>query len=169
MPREPCHNCCFIGKAQQPGGDLTDLHTSVVIDYQNVHLTGHGLYESTELLPRHEALVDPLLFASRLLQVRNQSQRPGHPHAAGVEMEQAASGRSSITTVRFTGSLRQGKRHHPALIHLSDQRNLWPEPGHSPNPKDKVEDVLHQRVCAGSLSLAQAQQRIATDWTTAAG
>lgn len=59
-----------------------DLHTSVVIDYQNVHLTGHGLYESTELLPRHETLVDPLLFASRLLQVRNQSQRPGHPHAA---------------------------------------------------------------------------------------
>jgi hypothetical protein len=51
----------------------------------------------------------------------------------------------------------------------SDQRNLWPEPGHSPNPKDKVEDTLRQRVCAGSLSLAEAQHRIATDWTTAAG
>jgi hypothetical protein len=49
----------------------------------------------------------------------------------------------------------------------SDQRNLWPQPGHSPNPKDKVEDGLHQRVCASSLSLAQAQQRIASDWTTA--
>jgi hypothetical protein len=50
----------------------------------------------------------------------------------------------------------------------SDQRNLWPEPAHSPNPKDKVENVLRQRVCAGSLTLAEAQQRIATDWTTAA-
>jgi len=50
----------------------------------------------------------------------------------------------------------------------SDQRNLWPEPAHSPNPKDKVENVLRHRVCAGSLTLAEAQQRIATDWTTAA-
>ena len=50
----------------------------------------------------------------------------------------------------------------------SDQRNLWPEPAHSPNPKDRVENVLRQRVCAGSLTLAEAQQRIATDWTTAA-
>ena len=50
----------------------------------------------------------------------------------------------------------------------SDQRNVWPEPAHSPNPKDKVENVLCQRVCAGSLTLAEAQQRIATDWTTAA-
>ena len=51
----------------------------------------------------------------------------------------------------------------------SDQRNLWPEPGPSPNPKDKVENELHRRVCAGSMSLAEAQQRIATDWTSAAG
>src|SRR5664280_72069 len=51
----------------------------------------------------------------------------------------------------------------------SDQRNLWPEPGPSPNPKDKVENELHRRVCAGSMPLAEAQQRIATDWTTAAG
>ena len=50
----------------------------------------------------------------------------------------------------------------------SDQCNLWPEPAHSPNPKDKVENVLRQRVCAGSLTLVEAQQRIATDWTTAA-
>ena len=47
-----------------------------------------------------------------------------------------------------------------------DQRNLWPEPGHSPNAKDTVENVLHSRVCAGTLALAEAQ-RIATDWTTA--
>ncbi len=27
-----------------------------------------------------------------------------------------------------------------------------------------VEDYLHKQVCAGALSLAEAQQAIATDW-----
>jgi hypothetical protein len=45
--------------------------------------------------------------------------------------------------------------------------NLWLEPGSIPNPKDKVENRLHDQVCAGEISLAAAQQAIATDWTTA--
>lgn len=49
----------------------------------------------------------------------------------------------------------------------SDTRNLWVEPGPIPNPKDKVENRLHKMVCAGSLSLIQAQEEIASDWTTA--
>jgi uncharacterized LabA/DUF88 family protein len=57
------------------------LHTTIVIDYQNVHLTGHGLFESTKQLPKHETLVDPLLFANILIKVRNQRQRPGMDHA----------------------------------------------------------------------------------------
>lgn len=57
----------------------SDLRAVVVMDYQNVHLTGHGLFD--RLGPRHETLVDPLLFASRLVAVRNQLQEPGHPHA----------------------------------------------------------------------------------------
>ncbi len=51
----------------------------------------------------------------------------------------------------------------------NDPRNLWVEPGESPNPKDGVESKLHQRVCAGTVSLAAAQQAIANDWTTAMG
>ena len=35
------------------------LRTTIVIDYQNVHLTGHGLFSSTKNLPRHETPVDP--------------------------------------------------------------------------------------------------------------
>jgi hypothetical protein len=45
---------------------------------------------------------------------------------------------------------------------------LWPEPRYgSPNAanKDKVENYLKARVCNGSLSLANAQKGIATDWT----
>ena len=59
----------------------SDLRTSVVMDYQNVHLTGHGLFDSTRMLPKHETLVDPLLFANQLLRVRNVAQRPGYPPA----------------------------------------------------------------------------------------
>lgn len=48
-----------------------------------------------------------------------------------------------------------------------DAKNLWPELGSSPNPKDKVENTLHSMVCSGKIALADAQHRISTDWTTA--
>jgi hypothetical protein len=45
--------------------------------------------------------------------------------------------------------------------------NLWPE-AYEPRPgaheKDRVEDYLHQQVCAGTMTLAQAQEAIRTDW-----
>jgi hypothetical protein len=46
----------------------------------------------------------------------------------------------------------------------NDPRNLWPEPGASPNPKDELENRLSEMVCAGNLSLATAQREIAGDW-----
>lgn len=45
--------------------------------------------------------------------------------------------------------------------------NLWPEPA-LPLPgfhqKDRVEDILHFKVCRGEISLHDAQVLIATDW-----
>lgn len=61
---------------------MTNLRAVVVIDYQNVHLTGHGLFEVSRYGPAHEALVDPLHFANQLIQTRNQLQRPGMDHAS---------------------------------------------------------------------------------------
>ena len=54
----------------------------------------------------------------------------------------------------------------------NDPRNLWNEPPmtgqlSTTNPKDTVENKLHALVCAGTMTLADAQHRIATDWTTA--
>jgi hypothetical protein len=46
----------------------------------------------------------------------------------------------------------------------NDPRNLWPEPGASPNPKDAVEDELNRAVCEGRMTLAQAQRAIASNW-----
>jgi hypothetical protein len=51
--------------------------------------------------------------------------------------------------------------------HPNDPRNLWPEFPHSPNPKDKVEDELHKKVCAGQITLIEAQQITSRDWTKA--
>jgi len=61
-----------------------------------------------------------------------------------------------------------------------DPANEWPEPNTPPdsaamrrwglspafvhNPKDVLEDVLHQLVCSGKVPLPDAQQAIATDW-----
>ena len=52
---------------------------------------------------------------------------------------------------------------------VNDPRNLWPEPGASPNPKDTVESDLRAAVCAGRMTLADAQRAIVSDWTKLAG
>ncbi len=49
----------------------------------------------------------------------------------------------------------------------NDDRNLWPEPGASPNPKDELEYRLRERVCHGQMSLSAAQLTIARDWVAA--
>jgi len=48
-----------------------------------------------------------------------------------------------------------------------DPANLWPEPWTGPmnaRQKDVVENSLHSQVCSGALTLAAAQEQIATDW-----
>jgi hypothetical protein len=51
--------------------------------------------------------------------------------------------------------------------------NLWPEPDYAKragfylNPKDRLENVLKGRVCSGKMSLAIAQNLIATNWVSA--
>jgi hypothetical protein len=49
-----------------------------------------------------------------------------------------------------------------------DITNLWPEAA-SPKPgfheKDKVENYLHNQVCAGKMALQAAQQAIVSNWT----
>ena len=46
----------------------------------------------------------------------------------------------------------------------NDARNLWPEPGASPNPKDAVEDYLNREVCERKMTLAHAQSAIVANW-----
>ncbi|WP_246213727.1 hypothetical protein [Kitasatospora viridis] len=79
----------------------------------------------------------------------------------------------------YTGPMGDAEYDHLISLQLggdpNDPRNLWvepPSPGHVPgkgpnNPKDSVETHLHTAVCKGQVTLAAAQQAIATDWTTA--
>lgn len=51
----------------------------------------------------------------------------------------------------------------------NDISNLWPEPA-DPQPgfhqKDRVENFLHKEVCNGTISLEEAQLRIADNWVS---
>ena len=44
--------------------------------------------------------------------------------------------------------------------------NLWPQPGGSPNPKDKLETALDDLVCSNRMTLTDAQTAIAGDWVS---
>lgn len=67
--------------------------------------------------------------------------------------------RATICRAGYTISLELGGA-------ANDSRNLWPEPGASPNLKDKVENYLHARVCDGRMPLAHAQRIIALSWVS---
>jgi hypothetical protein len=43
--------------------------------------------------------------------------------------------------------------------HPTDPRNLWPEPYPRASDVDQIENELNQQVCAGSLSLREAQEK----------
>ncbi|WP_042373776.1 hypothetical protein [Streptacidiphilus neutrinimicus] len=87
--------------------------------------------------------------------------------------------RRNAASYDFTGSLHDAEYDHLISLELggdpNDPRNLWvepPSPGHKPgagpnNPKDAIEAELHTAVCGGKVTLAQAQQAIASDWVTA--
>jgi hypothetical protein len=52
----------------------------------------------------------------------------------------------------------------------SDPRNMWPQPRSgewSAEQKNDLEFVVYRMVCNGDIDLAQAQEKIARDWTAA--
>ena len=79
--------------------------------------------------------------------------------------------RASMAAYGDRGPLHAYEYDHLVSLELggapNDARNLWPEPGASPNPKDALEDRLHALVCERRLSLAVAQREIASDWVAA--
>jgi hypothetical protein len=85
-----------------------------------------------------------------------------------TEQEKAA----SMAAYGYGGSLSRFEYDHLVPLELggatNDRRNLWPEPGASPNPKDSVERQLNREVCEGTMTLAHAQRAIAFNWVVLA-
>ncbi len=85
--------------------------------------------------------------------------------------------RLSARAYGYTGSFATAKLDHLVPIGIggdpNDPRNLWLKPNEDPrattneNPKDDVEDVLHDAVCDGRVGLVEAQRAVAADWGTA--
>ena len=69
-----------------------------------------------------------------------------------------------------TGSTSGYEEDHLVPLELggspSDPRNLWPQPGASPNPKDDVEYAANRAVCDRRMALQDAQRGIASDWVS---
>lgn len=52
----------------------------------------------------------------------------------------------------------------------TDSQNLWPEPLHGPwnaHTKDKLENLMHETVCAHQITLAEGQVAFLGDWIAA--
>jgi len=102
----------------------------------------------------------------RTICVRGWTSRVRPPERV-TEPEKAA----SMAAYGDSGSMRDYEYDHLIPLALggatNDPRNLWPEPGASPNPKDAVEERLSELVCRGRVTLAFAQRLIARDWIAA--
>ena len=78
--------------------------------------------------------------------------------------------RSALRAYNDTAPINTYELDHLVSLELggspNSPHNLWPQPGSSPNPKDKLETALHGLVCSHRMTLADAQTAIATDWVT---
>ncbi|MGH3851170.1 MAG: hypothetical protein ACRDRT_16015 [Pseudonocardiaceae bacterium] len=90
------------------------LRASVVIDYQNLHMTAHDVFDPRGEL--HESLISPVNFAARAIMERNARQREG--------MEDAVLGRTTV----FRG--RHHVDHHwEQHRRCNDQATQWRNDG----------------------------------------
>ncbi|MGY4983762.1 hypothetical protein ACWCYL_42715 [Streptomyces sp. 900105755] len=103
-------------------------------------------------------------------------------YTSGVRPSTSVTGKEkklNAASYGYTGAMSEAEYDHLISLQLggdpNDPRNLWVEPadpGHKTsqginNKKDPVETKLHTAVCAGKVTLAQAQRAVVTDWTTA--
>ena len=88
----------------------------------------------------------------------------------------AGTGSTVATNVAFAEyGITQAQRHLYRIDHLvplvldgsSAAENLWPQPAAGVRAKTRTGSALHALVCAGSMTLAQAQHLIEQDWVAA--
>jgi hypothetical protein len=132
------------------------------------HARGRGLYSLPDAACTPGA-IDPAVTPRDLAQTicRSGYSESVRPPESVTEAEK----RASLVAYGDRRPLHYYEYDHLVALELggapNDARNLWPEPGPVPNPKDSLENRLHRLVCAGQITLAAAQLAIAHDWVAA--
>lgn len=79
-----------------------------------------------------------------------------------------------MTALGLTGAPSDYEEDHLISLEIggnpTDPNNLWPQRWHgdwNAHQKDAIETKLKRLVCAGTITLAEAQREIATDWVAA--
>ncbi|MDQ6835360.1 MAG: hypothetical protein M3016_04160, partial [Actinomycetota bacterium] len=132
------------------------------------HARGHGLFPLPD--PRcTPGAIDPTVTQGDIGRTicRHGYTRRVRPPEYITEPEK----RASLRAYGDAGPLRRYEYDHLVALELggarNDARNLWPERGSIPNPKDELEYRLRTRVCERRMTLAAAQRAIAGDWVAA--
>jgi hypothetical protein len=166
-----CASATAAGSSS-PTGLLSSTASSHVVQRQpppgSCHARGRGLFSLPD--PRcTPGAIDPAVTQPDIGDTicRSGYSESVRPSEDITEPEK----RASLRAYGDRGSLGGYEYDHLVSLELGGARNaasnLWPEPGATPNPKDSLEDRLHDRVCDGEMSLASAQLAIARDWVTA--
>jgi hypothetical protein len=116
--------------------------------------------------------VDPGVTQSNLAQTICRS-----GYSSSVRAPAAETGKAKTVSLTQYGEQSTKTTEYDHLISLelggtNATSNLWPEPNAAAatgttNPKDSVENKMHDAVCSGTITLVAAQKAIAADWTTA--
>ncbi len=161
-------------KRGSPGRLVYSTASAQVVQPQpaagSCHAIGHGRYSRPD--PRcTPGALNPAVTQTTIGQticVPGWSETVRPPESV-TETEKAR----SLAAYGDSGSLHDYEYDHFIPLELggavNDPRNLWPEPGASPNPKDSVEDALRRQVCEGQTTLTRAQHAIAANWIKLAG
>jgi hypothetical protein len=171
-----CLPGCAVASAQlspHAAAPLVASHASArVIQRQpaagSCHARGNGLYSLPDAACTPGA-IDPAVTQGNLA---GTICRAGYTkRVRPPESVTAPEKRGSMAAYGDQRSVHDYEYDHLVSLELggapNDTRNLWPEPGSVPNPKDSLENRLHRLVCAGQTTLAAAQLAIARDWVAA--
>ena len=155
---------CTVGSVSGPGVNVAPA----VQAGESCHARGSGLFSLPD--PR----CTPGAVSSTVTQADIHSTICRRGYAESVRPPESVTEpqkRAATKAYGDHGPLRDYEYDHLIPLELggapADRRNLWPEPGASPNPKDALEDWLRSMVCAGELTLATARRAIAVDWVAA--
>ncbi len=169
----PRHRAAHHVRRSRASGLVYSTASNAVVQPQpaagRCHALGAGIYERPDPSCTPGALNPAVTQATidRTICVSGWTDRVRPPETVS-EQEKAA----SMSAYGDAGSLDSYEYDHFVPLELggatNDPRNLWPEPGESPNAKDGVEDELNNEVCAGQISLAQAQREIVKNWVALA-